>query len=59
MVSKMNSNYNYFLKADMSKYMGKWVIITDNKVVASGGNAKKTYEDAKKKYPKKSFFLRR
>ena len=54
----MNSNYNYFLKADMTKYMGKWIIITDNKVVASGGNAKKLTK-TRKKYPKKSFFLQR
>ena len=44
----MNSSYEFYLKADLGNYIGKWVAIVDNKVVASGASAKKVYEEALK-----------
>jgi len=35
------------------KYSGKHIAIVDNKVVASGNDPKKVWEEAKKKHPKK------
>ena len=49
----MNSNYNYYLKVDVSPYTGKWIAIVDNKIVASGKSAKEVYTEAIKKSKKK------
>ena len=55
----MNSNYNFFLRVDVSRYVGKWIAIVDNEIVANGKNAKETYEKAKNKYPEKRPLLTR
>ena len=39
------------MKADLSKYSGKYIAIVGDKVVASGENAKEVLEEAKKKFP--------
>ncbi|MBI4009768.1 MAG: succinyl-CoA synthetase subunit alpha [Candidatus Aenigmarchaeota archaeon] len=49
----MNTNYEYYLKADVGKFIGEWIAIVDGKIVAHSSNVKKTYEEAKKKYPSK------
>ncbi len=54
MVSK---EFEFYLKADLSKYEGKYVAIVDNKVVASGANAKDVLEEAKRKFPHKKPML--
>lgn len=35
----------------MRKFAGKWVAIVDQKPVASGKDAKKVYEEARRKFP--------
>lgn len=45
---------NWFSKADFNKYAGKYVAIIGKKVVAFGENAKKVWEEAKKKFPDKT-----
>jgi len=32
----MNASYEYFMKEDLSKYAGDWVIIVREKIVAHG-----------------------
>ena len=49
----MSKNYDWYVKADMSKFAGKWIAIVDQKPVASGTDAKKVYEKAKAMYPGK------
>ena len=49
----MDKSYNYFMKADLSRYIGEWVAIVDDEVVAHGQDVKKIYEESKRKYPKK------
>jgi len=44
----------WFSKANLSKYIGKYIAIVDNKVVAYGDNAKEVWEDAKRKHPDKT-----
>ncbi len=46
--------FEFFIKADLSKYEGKYVAIIDEKIVASGDNAKEVWLAAKKKYPDKT-----
>ncbi len=53
----MKNDIEWYAKADLSKYRGKYVAILDKKVVASGINAKKVIEEAKRKYPRKESFL--
>jgi len=48
-----SKEFEFYLKADLSKYEGKYVAIVGDKVVASGFNAKEVLEEAKRKYPDK------
>ena len=45
----MKKNLEWFAKADLTKYSGRYVVIVNKKVVASGTNAKKVFEEAKRK----------
>ncbi|MBA2124483.1 hypothetical protein B9J78_06105 [bacterium Unc6] len=53
----MDKNFEWFLKADLTKYAGKYVAIAEKKVVLSGMDPGKVYEKAKRKYPKKEVVL--
>ena len=50
----MDQNYSYFLKANVGRYLDNWIAIVDKKIVSHGKSAKKTYQEAKKKFPDKS-----
>ncbi|MBI2675583.1 MAG: succinyl-CoA synthetase subunit alpha [Candidatus Aenigmarchaeota archaeon] len=47
----MTRNYEYFLKANLDAYAGKWIAIVRQKVVAYGDDALTVYNLAKSKYP--------
>ncbi|HID43237.1 MAG TPA: succinyl-CoA synthetase subunit alpha [Archaeoglobaceae archaeon] len=49
----MSKEFEFFLKADLSKYKGLYIAIIDDKVVSSGDNAKQVLE-YKRKYPNKA-----
>ncbi len=51
------NNYAHYLATDLSEYIGQWVAIVDEKIVAHGENAKQVYEHAKKEFPHKIPFL--
>jgi hypothetical protein len=53
----MATNYEVFLKTDLSEYTGKWIAIADNKVVSSGDNVKEVMDKATKAAPKKKVTL--
>jgi len=44
-----SKEFEFYVKADLSKYEGKYITIVDDKVVASGDNAKDVWNEAKKK----------
>ncbi len=44
-----SKEFEFYVKADLSKYEGKYIAIVDDKVVASGDNAKDVWNEAKKK----------
>lgn len=48
----MKSNYQYFLEQNLDAYIGKWIAICDNEIVASGTNVKEVYKEAKSKCPR-------
>jgi hypothetical protein len=47
----MDSDYDWFVNADLSEFSGKWVAILNKKVVSSNADARKVAEDIKSKYP--------
>ena len=49
-----SKEFEFYVKADLSKYEGKYIAIVEDKVVASGNNAKLVLEEAKRKYPGKT-----
>ena len=44
-----SKEFEFYLKADLREYEGKYIAIVENKVVASGENAKEVFDEAKKK----------
>ena len=53
MLSKdMNKNYNFFMKENLEKYMGEWIAICKEQIVAHGKDVKRVFREAKEKYPK-------
>lgn len=49
-----SKEFEFYVKADLSKYKGKYVAIIGDKVVAHGDNAKEVLEEAKRKFPDKT-----
>ena len=49
----LEENYNYFLKTDVSQFIGEWVAIVDKSIVSHGESAKAVYSEAIAKYPQK------
>lgn len=49
-----SKEFEFYVKADLSKYEGKYIAIVGDEVVASGSNAKDVLEEAKKKFPDKT-----
>lgn len=47
-----SKEFEFFLKADFHKYEGKYIAIVEDKVVASGDNAKEVFEEAKRRTSK-------
>ncbi len=50
-------NFAYYLKTDLTAYLGEWVAVVDEKIVAHGENAKDVYFEAKRKFPTKTPLL--
>jgi hypothetical protein len=42
-------NYNFFLRMDLSHYLGQLVAILDNKIISHGNDFKEVYKEAKAK----------
>ena len=55
----MNTNYQFFMKENMDKFIGDWVAVCNQKIVSHGKNVKKVFKEAKEKCPKERPFLTR
>lgn len=44
-----SQEFEFYVKADLKLYEGKYVAIVGDKVIASGYNAKEVFDEAKKK----------
>ncbi len=55
----MKSEYEYIMSIsnELGNYLGKWIAVVDNEIVASGDNAKEVYDKAKVKYPEREPFI--
>ena len=53
----MTKNFQAFLKLDKSKYANEYIIIVDNKLVATGKDIVSMLKAIHKKYPKKMPFV--
>ncbi|MBI4181747.1 MAG: succinyl-CoA synthetase subunit alpha [Candidatus Aenigmarchaeota archaeon] len=49
----LETNYDYFMKADLTAYRDQWIAIVDCRVVRAGHSARKVYEEVCKQFPKK------
>jgi len=50
-------NYPYFLEADFGSYIGEWITIGDNKVIAHDRKLKEVVKEAKYLTHDKKFLL--
>ena len=48
----MDRNYAFYMGSDLSEYVGKWVVIGNDKVLSSGSDLKEIYNEAKKRHPR-------
>jgi uncharacterized protein DUF5678 len=55
----MNQNYQFYLNLDVSEYVGEWIAINDNKVLAHGKSITKVFKKAAKQSPHKSPLIAR
>lgn len=51
---QMSEEFEFFVRADLSKYKGLYIAIIGRTVVASGDNAKIVWGKAQKKFPDKT-----
>lgn len=53
----MDKNFEWFIRADLTPYEGKYVAIAHEQVVASGDDPGSVYEAAKKQHPNEEILL--
>lgn len=47
----LNKNYQFFMKAKIGQYIGQWIAICGQRVVAHGKDVKEVFKEAKRKCP--------
>lgn len=47
----MEQNYKFYMKTDVSSFIGKWIAVCNEKIVSSGDNPKEVFEKARKLCP--------
>ena len=52
-------NYQYFMDVDVSSFIGQWIAICENKIIAHGKNLKEVAEQARRVLQGKKFLLAR
>ncbi|MFH1106719.1 MAG: NUDIX domain-containing protein [Candidatus Micrarchaeota archaeon] len=56
-VIRMSGNFDWYLSADLEKEAGKWVVIVDRRVVASGSDLRAVMREVDLKFPGKETLL--
>ena len=57
LISIMDKNYDAFMKMNLSPYLGEWVAVCENKIVAHGKKVKNVFYEAKDRCPGKRPFM--
>lgn len=55
----LESNYEYYLNADLGSYIGEWVAVCEGKVVSHGKDVRNVAKEARKICGSKKFLLSR
>jgi len=55
----MPSNFEFYMGADLSSHVGKWIAICNESIVSEGSEPKKVFAEAKRKCPNKRVLLTR
>ena len=58
-LSVQEANYQYFMQADVSIYVGEWIAILDNRIISHGKGLKEVVAKAKLASGGKKFLLAR
>ena len=53
----MSQNSEFYMGADLSGHVGKWIAICNKSIVSEGSDAKKVFTEAQSKYPDKEILL--
>jgi len=48
----MDKNYQFFMGTNVDAYIGQWVAICNQRIVAHGKDVKKVFKETKEKCPK-------
>ena len=54
-----DENFSAYLTANLEEFKGKWIILCDEHVIASGEDIKEIVKEAQEKCPDKKFLLAR
>lgn len=55
----MDKNYQFYMSTNIDSYIGEWIAICNQKIVAHGKDVKKVFKEAKKKCSKDKPLLTR
>jgi hypothetical protein len=56
-MTSLEADYDFFLETDTTGYKGKWIAISNNRVIAVGKDVKQVSEMAKKNVGNNKFLL--
>ncbi len=59
MEESIEKHYHYYMETDVSRYIGQWVAIADNKIIAHGKHVKVVADQAKAAVGNRKFLLAR
>jgi len=49
--NRSNMEFDFFLKADLSRFAGQYIAIVGHQVAASGSDAQRVWREAKRRFP--------
>ncbi|MBM3309128.1 MAG: succinyl-CoA synthetase subunit alpha [Candidatus Altiarchaeales archaeon] len=55
----MPTNFEFYMSANLSSHVGKWIAICNGSIVSEGSEPKKVFTRAKKKCPNKHILITR
>lgn len=56
-MASLEADYTFFLETDTSEYKGKWIAVSNNKIIAVGKDVKQVSEKAKESVGSNKFLL--